>query len=42
MISNSTSLFYNFDLALKVWDDVAIHCREFIQEYLEEYPDVSI
>ena len=25
----------------KVWDEVAEHSKEFIQEYLEEFPNVS-
>ena len=24
----------------KVWDEVAEHSKEFIQEYLEEFPNV--
>ena len=31
-----------FALGKKVWDDVAEHSREFIQEYLEEFPAVSV
>lgn len=26
----------------KAWDEVAEHSREFIQEYLEEFPNVSL
>lgn len=26
----------------KAWDEVAEHSKEFIQEYLEEFPNVSL
>lgn len=31
-----------FFLGKKAWDDVAEHSKEFIQEYLEEFPNVSL
>ena len=36
-------LFTCFSFAgKKVWDEVAEHSKEFIQEYLEEFPNVSL
>ena len=34
--------FYIIFLGKKAWDDVAEHSKEFIQEYLEEFPNVSL
>ena len=41
----SVFTIYNFVilfLGKKAWDDVAEHSKEFIQEYLEEFPNVSL
>ena len=34
--------FCNIFLGKKAWDDVAEHSKGFIQEYLEEFPNVSL
>ena len=42
MFSFHNLQFYIIFLGKKAWDDVAEHSKEFIQEYLEEFPNVSL